>query len=137
VSCVLRAIGTLFDVDAFLADSALDVETPFRHGESQFCGLPGGAKHAASGFNVRVSDAGVDDLPGQIRDALWFLSEYEDELRRLGSFPGLEAVCLDFAVRRREGPMQNDLFPAELLWRAGALDIDLMVTHYAIAEGPS
>jgi hypothetical protein len=134
---VLRAIGTLFDVDAFLADSALGAEARFRHGEPHASGLAGGARHAASGFNVVISEASVDDLPGQIRDALRFLTEQEDELRRLGSFPGLEEVCLDFAARRREGPMQSDLFPAELLWRAGALDIDLMITHYAFAEGAS
>jgi hypothetical protein len=25
------------------------------------------------------------------------------------------------------------VFPADLLWQAGALDIDLVVTHYAVA----
>jgi hypothetical protein len=137
VSCVLRAIGTLFDVDAFLAESALEADPPFHRGEIQLAGLSGGTKHAASGFNARVSAAGVDDLPGQIRDAAQFLNVHEAELRRLGSYPGVEEVCLDFAVRRREGAVQSEIFPAELLWRAGALDIDLIVTHYAIAEQKS
>lgn len=54
-----------------------------------------------------------------------------------GSYPGVEEMCLDFAIRRRDIVAQSDLFPAELLWQAGALDIDLVVTHYAIAEEES
>jgi hypothetical protein len=137
VTCVLRAIGTLFDVDAFLAASALETDPAFHRGEVQLAGLSGGAKHAASGFNACVSVAGVDDLAGQIRDAVQFLNVHESELRRLGSSPGVEEVCLDFAVRRREGAVQSEIFPAELLWLAGALDIDLIVTHYAVADQKS
>jgi hypothetical protein len=137
MSCVLRAIGRVFDVDAFLADSPLAADPAFHRGEPQLAGLAEAEKHSASGFNLRVSAADFDDLAGQVRDALVFLNEHEEELRRLGSFPGVEEVCLDFALRRRAGAVQSDLFPAELLWRAGALDIDLIVTHYAIAEQAS
>ena len=31
----------------------------------------------------------------------------------------------------RKGTLTSDVFDAELLWRAGALDIDLVVSHYA------
>lgn len=137
MSCVLRAIGTAFDVDAYLQDSRL-VPTPiFRRGEPRLPGQPDGPKRGASGFNVVVSDASVNDLAAQVRDALRFLGEHEDDLRRLGSYPGVEEMCLDFAIQRRDVVAQSDLFPAELLWQAGALDIDLVVTHYAIAEEES
>jgi len=55
----------------------------------------------------------------------------EEELQRLGRFEGVEAVCLDFAIDRKDVAIQSDVFDAELLWRAGALDIDLVVSHYA------
>lgn len=127
-SCVLRAIGTDFDVDAFLADSTLDGATAFRRGESREPGAADESTRAASGFNVEVAGAG-DELEGQVRAARRFLRLHEDELRRLGSFEGVEEVCLDFSLRRRGQAAQSDLFPADLLWQAGALDIDLVVTH--------
>jgi hypothetical protein len=133
----LRAIGAHFEVDAFLADADFVAEATFHQGEPRLAGVPGDAPHVASGFSVRVSAANANDLPGQVRDALVFLNEHEDELRRLGSFAGLEEVFLEFAISRREGPVQTAIFPAELLWRAGALDIDLVVSHYAMLEGES
>jgi hypothetical protein len=138
MSCVLRAIGAAFDVDAFLADSGLRAETVFHRGTPKLPGSPDGATWSASGLNVSVSDhGGLDDLALQVRDASRFLNQHEDELRRLGGFPGVEEVCLDFGIRRRDVAMQTDVFPADLLWQAGALDIDLVVTHYAVAEEES
>ncbi len=131
---MLRAIGTAFDVDCFVKDSPLSHASVFRRGEAKIPGLPGGAKRSASGLNVRVSEAGIDDLFTQIQDATHFLTQHEDELRRLASFPGVEEVCLDFAIQRKNVTAQSDVFPSDLLWQAGALDIDLVVTHYAIAE---
>ena len=137
MSCILRAIGTAFDVDAYLKDSRFAASVAFHRGEPRVPGQPDGPQRAASGLNVAVSDANVDDLGAQVRDALHFLREHEDDLRRLGSCPGMEEMCLDFAIQRRDVIAQSDLFPAELLWQAGALDIDLVVTHYAMAQGES
>lgn len=134
MSCVLRAIGTAFDVDSFLKDSPLPHEAAFHRGEPRVPDVPGGSKRGASGFNAPVSEAGFDDLDAQIQDAMLFLRLHEDELRRLGRFPGVEEVCLDFGIPRRDVAAQSDVFPADLLWQAGALDIDLVVTHYARAE---
>jgi hypothetical protein len=125
MSCVLRAIGTEFDVDAFLQDSAL-VGTVFRRGEPR----PAGGHRAASGLNVDVA-GGFDDLDAQIQAAAHFLLRHEDELRRLASFPGVEEVCLDFGVRSTDAGGSN-VFPADFLWQSGALDIDLVVTHYEV-----
>lgn len=132
MSCVLRAIGTTFDVDAFLADSGLRPQALFHRGEARLPGVPGAPTWSASGFNVGVSEEGFLDLAPQVRDAGRFLNEHEDELRRLGAFPGVEEVCLDFGIARKDAAMQSDVFPADLLWQAGALDIDLVVTHYAV-----
>jgi hypothetical protein len=132
VSCILRAIGTDFDVDAFLQDSTLADAAVFHRGESKTPGVEDGARRAASGFNVEIGK-GLEDLGLRVQAARRFLREQEDELRRLGSFDGVEEICLDFGIRRRAGAAQTDVFPADLLWQAGALDIDLVVTHYGSA----
>ena len=129
MSCVLRAIGTEFDVDAFLADSQL-AGTAFHRGEPR----PTGGHRAASGLNVDVA-AGFDDLDGQIQAAAHFLDRHEDELRRLAGFPGVEEVCLDFGIRPIDGAGMTSVFPADFLWQSGALDIDLVVTHYEAVHG--
>jgi len=137
VSCVLRAIGTAFDVDAYLRDSPLVATAVFRRGEARASGQPNGPQWAASGLNIAVSDADGQNLDAQVSDALRFLREHEDELRRLGSSSGMEEMCLDFSVERRDVIAQSEIFPAELLWQAGALDIDLVVTHYRLPQGQS
>jgi hypothetical protein len=128
VSCVLRAIGTDFDVDDFLKDSTLADAVVFHRGEER----PAGAKGAASGFNLEIGERRAD-LALLVQAARRFLRQHEDELRRLGSFDGVEEVCLDFTIRRRAGA-QSDVFPADLLWQAGALDIDLVVTQDDAAD---
>jgi hypothetical protein len=133
MSCVLRAIGRAFDVDAFLSASPIAPDSVFHRGEPRASGPPDGEKRAASGFNARIGASDLDDLEGQVQDAVHFLIEHEDELRRLGSFDGVEEVCLEFGIRRRPAAVQSDLFPADLLWRAGALDLDLVVTHFDTA----
>ncbi len=129
MSCVLRASGTDFEPESFLEGSELraGANPIYRRGEPR----PGGETWQSSGFHVGVSEAEFNDLPGQIRDAVRFLSVHEEELQRLGRFEGVEAVCLDFAIDRKDVAVQSDVFDAELLWRAGALDIDLVVSHYA------
>jgi hypothetical protein len=133
MACVLRAIGRDFDVDAFLADSPLPRDAVFHRGEPRGPG-EGALKRAASGFNSPVSGAALDDLDGQVQDASHFLRQHEEELRRLGRFPGVEEVCLDFGLSLGMEGSQSAVFPADLLWQAGALDIDLVVTHYAVDE---
>ncbi|MGH9319843.1 MAG: hypothetical protein ACRD3V_08120 [Vicinamibacteria bacterium] len=134
MSCVLRASGSDFDPESFLVDSELKpAASPiYRRGEPKLTSEPDGSQWQSSGFNVGVSEADFDDLAGQIRDAVRFLSQHEEELRRLGRFDGVESVCLEFAIDRKEVAVQSDVFDAELLWRAGALDIDLVVSHYAV-----
>jgi hypothetical protein len=134
VSCVLRAIGAEFDVEAFLRESSLAGATPFHRGEPRTGAHPAGDTRTASGFTLTVSDAPLDDLEAQVSGATDFLRVQEDELRRLGQFPGLQEMCLDFGIGRRDVAAQVSVFPAELLWQAGALDIDLVVTHYSIGD---
>ena len=124
-----------FDTEAYLAGSPFTNVVRHARGQPQH---PGSLKvWMSSGFNVAVSDADLDDLESQIDDAIAFLDEHEDELRRLGGFEGVEKMEIDFAVAWRDLAAQSDWFPPELLWRAGALDIALRVTHYLTQQKES
>ena len=136
MGCVLRAMGRTFDVDAFVRESTLVTDSIYHRGELRLAGATG-PRHSASGLGIQISDADFDDLAGQIQGALEFLNEHEDELRHLTGFVGVEEVCLDFGVSLRNAAKESEVFPADLLWRAGALDIDLVVTHYTIANEAS
>lgn len=135
MSCVLRAAGEFFPVAAFLAESPFRPHAVYAKGEPVPGGTGTGRIRSASGFDLTVSEAGLADLDSQIFAALVFLDQYEHELRRLGGFPGVDAVSLDFAVARRDVVAQTESFPSDLLWRAGALDIALAITHYTVADG--
>jgi hypothetical protein len=135
MSCVLRAGGMEFDTEAYLAESPFKTASRYRRGDPRWPALDQASR--TSGFNVTISDAGVGDLATQIEEAIAFLDEHEDELRRLGRFEGVEEVEIDFAVEWRDLSVQTDWFPPELLWRAGALDIALRVTHYLVQQRES
>jgi hypothetical protein len=124
-----------FDTEAYLADSPFKQATRYRRGEPQWPAFQQPSR--TSGFNVTISEADMGDLATQIEEAIAFLDEHEDELRRLGRFEGVEEVEIDFAVEWRDLSTQSDWFPPELLWRAGALDVALRVTHYLAQQRES
>ena len=132
--CVLRAGGPNFDVDAFLVTSSLKAIRVRRKGELRFASKPDGPRSECSGFNADVSSKEWSDLPGQIDDAKAFLSEYEAELLRLRSFPGVDGVELDFPTHLRIGTnnvaVQTDRLPADILLAAGRLGMDIVMTIY-------
>jgi hypothetical protein len=124
-----------FDTEAYLAASPFTQVTRYRRGEPRW---PAFAQISrTSGFNLTISEADMGDLATQIDEAIAFLDEHEDELRRLGRFEGVEEIEIDFAVEWRDLATQSDWFPPELLWRAGALDIALRVTHYLVQQKES
>ena len=133
MTCVLRALGAAFNPEAYLADS------PFSEATSYHVGQParGAQGRSGAGFNVTVSEAGFDDLDVQIQEAIAFLDTHEDELRRLGRFPGVDEMEIDFGIEWRDSSPQTDIFPPDLLWRAGALDIGLRITHYLAQQRES
>jgi hypothetical protein len=135
MSCVLRASGAEFDAAAYLADSPFRRATVYGRGDPAWAGAARG--RASAGFNVSLGEDDGGGLAAQIDEAIEFLDLHEDELRRLGRFPGVEEVEIDFAIEWRDAAMQTDCFPPELLWRAGALDIGLRVTHYVAQRAES
>lgn len=77
-----------------------------------------------------ASEAGMDNVLQQIKDAIHFLKINHDELAKLQAFPGAETVCLDFGIEDRDVGLQCDRFPPELLRLAGNLGIGIEITRY-------
>ena len=139
MSCVLRASGANFDVDSFLKDSSLQPLAVFRRGEVHFPNsVVAQPTSKYSGMNISVSTREFSDLKGQIEDAVGFLSENGEELKRLRDSPGLERMDLDFPIEVRDVVFQSDAFPPPLLSLLGGLRIGLIISRYpahAEAEG--
>lgn len=137
VSCVLRAYGSEFDVDRYLAQVELTElliivrRKGLRRYERQE------NPDTISGFNLTVSEAEFTDLDGQQADALAFLKKYERELELLAAFPGVQDVVLDFGIEDRDVAAQADYFSPELLGRMGRLNIGLVVSRYPRDEPPT
>ena len=131
MSCVLRAAGISFAVDEFLAGSTLKPIAIFRRGEPRLPeSHPEGPKLSASGFHVVASEADFSNLQVQMADAIHFLEQNQAELTRLGAFPGVENLSLDFGIEERDVAAQSERFPPNLLRIVGNLGIWLELTLY-------
>jgi hypothetical protein len=134
MSCVLRAYGAEFDVDAFLRSSGLSPLIVYRRGEPRSStGRPQRVEER-SGINLSASAREFSDLRGQIEDAVQFLTDNGSEIRRLRRFPGVEGLVLDFPVEDRNAFVVTNEFPAKLLLLLGNLDIDLALSTYPAQE---
>lgn len=132
VSCVLRAGGARFDVDAFLATSPWTPASVRRPNVARL----GRSSPGKPGFTVLVSEAGLEDFKGQVDGAVAFIDRCGPEIVRLAAFPGVDGLDLDFGIKQRGLPAETDTFPAVLARRAGELGLDLTISRYAI-EGES
>ena len=129
--CVLRARGTNFAVDEFLAASKLRAIAVFRRGYPQSpVSPPGSHILTESGFHADVSEADFSDLQTQITDAAQFLERNREELARLVNFPAVERVSLDFGIGKRDVWAQSERFPPNLLRDLGNLGIWLELKLY-------
>jgi hypothetical protein len=129
--CVLRAHGSDFDVDGYLASSPFQPCAVFHRGEPR---SPTSARLCdTNGFNLVVSDGGGNRVPVQIRDAATFVAAHRVELARRVAWPGVEAVTLDFGwdfpYARVAG--QYNYFPPALLAACGVLGLGIEVSVYA------
>jgi len=137
MSCVLRVSGSQFSVDGALQTIQLPPATIWRVGEPRFGPktLSKGSNQE-SGFNVVVSEKEMDDLPGQIEDAITFLRTNETALTILMNYPGVEDFGLDFAVARREDtpPAISMRLPSELIAAASKFRMSLAISEYETSD---
>ena len=128
--CVFRASGDEFEPNEFLASSIFSACNVFRKGEPR-------AKASVwntSGFTVEVSAASGDELSKQIQDAVKFLGTNREEIVRLKGCSGLSDIRLDFAINRKNGFLQCNYLPPELLAFAGTLKIGIVISIYGEDE---
>jgi len=137
VGCVLRVSGRSFDVDAYLRTRApLVPAAVHRRGQPKFQTQPKGRRNRRSGCNIIVSKMDFSDFPGQVRDAVRFLSGKSRAIRTLMRRPGVESASLDFGVERRpEAVVQVDSFPRELVSLAGRLGLSIELSLYPAPDG--
>lgn len=122
MSCVLRAFGKDFDVDAYLRGSTFSPCRVFRNYESI---------SATVGFNIAVSNADLEDFAGQVIDSIAFLEQNQEEIERLKAFPGVEDLCLDYAVGVSPDCLSKSLrFTAQILERASRCGVEIEISVY-------
>lgn len=126
--CILRISGENFKVSDFLADSSLRPYRVHHRGEISYRSH----RFPHSGLSLDVSTAD-GDLKTEVADAIEFLSTHEAELLRLGCYPGVTDMRLDFGYYRRDVAAQFDYLPPDLLARAGKLGIGIELSLYPSA----
>jgi len=116
--CILQAYGVGFEPELFLTEVNLE---PMRVILKDKLKLPKQLKNKiveASGvlgifdipfLLVRVSNA--KSMSSQIEEATLFLTQYYNELKRLGNFPNVESISMQFLVGGNKPLIDTKNFP--------------------------
>ena len=127
MSCTLRVDGGAAQEDALLKlVLPLKPVRVWRKGEVDRSGNARGT----TAVNIGVSEADMENLPGQIEDAIDFLEKNGVALNLLRNLPGIGGIELDFGIGRRDVSVQVDRFPGSLVTAAGQLGIGLCMSRY-------
>ncbi len=92
-----------------------------------------GAVHDRFQISLDVSDKDWDDIKGQIRDAIAFLTAWESELVALIAAHEVTDAYLDFPLYSRLDKNvinQNDHLPRELIVLAGRIGLGIEMSIY-------
>jgi NAD(P)-dependent dehydrogenase (short-subunit alcohol dehydrogenase family) len=136
MTCVLRASGTDFDVDAFVASFPIAPDSIWRRGEPRFAqARPEGKRHDTSGLRILVSKADFSDLARQIADAVEFLRSHQDAIRALAANAGVTSVLLDFGAEVSPPFWSSFMFSPELLSLAGSAGVAVCLSVYPVETG--
>ncbi len=131
MSCVLRAAGESFDVEAFLVQCPAAPLSTWKKGEKR---SQGASEYRTSGVRFQVSYAGFSDLAAQVNDALAFLQAHREWLARLVSFPGVKRVVADFGTESKPPYWASFVFEPSLLVALGEAGIALELSVYPSVE---
>jgi hypothetical protein len=135
MSCVLRAYGADFDVDAFLATCEFEPIAVFRKGEPRFpASQPEGPRNQRSAVNFEASGADFSELELQMEEALAFVRQHQAFITRLREFPGVEGMTLDFGAEIHPPGWSSFNFASELLLAFGTLGISLELSVYPVEQ---
>lgn len=131
MTCILRAVGTNFDVDDFIEKSSLVVNSLWRKGEKKFKHSKSNEKiNEASGIRIVASEADFSELSRQIQDVIVFLRQNQAAVRELAFFAGVDGTVLDFGAEIYPPGWATFTFPADLLQLAGSAGVSLCLSVY-------
>ena len=95
MTCILRASGTTFEADHFIARTSLVTDSLWRKGEKRFpLNKAKEATNDSSGIRILASEADFSNLSQQIEDVILFLRQNQTAVTELASFPGVESAVL-------------------------------------------
>ena len=90
-------------------------------------------KHRSGGLRLAVSKHDGVHVPGQIEDALAFLTRYRGSLAMLIGIVGVDTVLLDFSWDiPASGAVQWNRWPPQLCKLCGELAIAIEATAYVV-----
>lgn len=115
--CELRLGGSKEAVQRFVARNFLVPDAVFE-----------------KGINICVSDAGFDDVQGQIEEAIAFLETSGEQLYEICKSFGIERARLDFGLEQKDTWTQGCTLPADLLYLAGSYNIDIELSLYPVSN---
>jgi len=135
MSCILHISGVKFDVDSFVVKSKVRPYKVFYKEEARLKTKPDGAKSTRSGLAIEVSKADMDDVKGQIKDAVRFLTRNRAKLQSIPKTNGIQHAILDFGIDQKidgdEHLTESHLLPNKLLQLAGEFGLSIQLSFYA------
>jgi hypothetical protein len=135
MSCIFRAGGKDFDVDALLSQISMAPDSFWHRGEKRYPLSATNKKTSEhSGVRFLASGAEFSEFRKQIEDAIAFLHKNEIDIKVLMAFPGIEGAVLDFGAEIHPPGWASFTFPPELSGVAGNLGISLCLSVYPVDE---
>ncbi|PCK04826.1 MAG: hypothetical protein COA42_18780 [Alteromonadaceae bacterium] len=130
--CVLKIYSETYSFKTFSEKTNIPVYSVYDKGEYRNKKKTKMSKE--NSLSLDVSEKEWDDFPGQVTDALEFLSKYYEELSDLfGEIDNVDAY-LDFPIYSRmneEIANQNDHLPRDLVSIAGKLNLGIEMSQYS------
>jgi len=125
--CYLRISGRDFDGPAQAAALGLPIDGSWRRGDPR----SETKAHRSGGLRLRVSGQDGGNVPGQIENALTFLSRHQDKLTLLMARPDVETALLDFSWDvPTNGTVTWNRWPPALCKLCGELGVAIEATVY-------
>lgn len=128
--CILRINSESSSFKPFAVSTAVPVYSCADKGDPR---VRRGAVYDRFHISFDVSDKDWDDIQGQIRDAIAFLTAWESELVALIAAHEVKDAYLDFPLYSRLGENcinQNDHLPRELIVLAGRIGLGIAMSIY-------
>ena len=130
--CILKVYSDTESFAAFAEKTNIPVFSKYEKGDIK--NKASNLKRDDYRISFDVSDKDWDKSTDQIKDAIYFLDRYFDELQSLLLNPNISSAYLDFPIYSRLDENivnQNDKLPKELIILAGKLSLGIEMSIYS------